>query len=167
MNSLQKVQKISKVLYVFTMIAFVCSIVGLVGSIIGSIFIGVNGLDASIINYFVSIGVPLDQNIVLCACICSTVECLFLIILYAFVKKFYKQELRLGNPFDKPVVKSMRKLGILHIVLPIIASLIIAIIVACFGVKDINIQNWSNITLGIVYLIVSFILEYGSELKRR
>lgn len=165
MKSLDRVQTIAKVLKILSMIVFVCSIVILsILSILLIVFCFV-GNNVEFVNFFARMGLPYEFNTVLCALICLILQFIGSIIIYSKVVRFYKLELELGNPFDKPLIKEMRKVGVWRIVLPIVLSVIIATITACFGLS-LNMSALSGVTMGIVYLIVSCILEYGSEMKK-
>lgn len=165
MKSLNRVQTICKVLKILAMIVFVCSIVSVILCTIFAIVFGIVGNNLELINYLASIDITYDFNRVLCILICSIVQSAFYIAIYAYVVRFYKQELAVGNPFDKSLIKPMRKVGIIRIVLPLICALILAIIKGCFRVS-LSFNNLTDLTMGIVFLIVSCIMEYGSEMKK-
>lgn len=167
MKSLERIKKIEKVLYILSKIAFIFSIIGCVGCVIGVISVGIWGKNVEIHNYLISIGVDYNFDKAICVCLCGVIECGFMIALYSFVKNFYKKSMELYDPFNKTLAKDMKKMGILHIVLPLLASIIIATIIACFGIDNFNMSNLSSITLGIVYLIVACILDYGAEPKKK
>lgn len=167
MKSLERVQKICKVLKVLAKIVFVCSIVATCVFGLLSILFIIFGNNLDVIDYFASIDLPYEFNYVLCLFVGLTIESAFSIALYHYVVKFYNFELELGNPFDKPLIKEMRKLGILHIVLPIVSSIITAIFSGIFGYSNFTSSTFSGVTIGIVYLLLSCVIEYGSELKRK
>ncbi len=167
MNSLKRLQKINKILHVLSVIVFVCSIVTLCISCIATLCFAIWGNNPDVINFVASFGEGYDFNVVMCFCVCAIVDSAFYIALYYYIKRFYKQELDIGTPFDKKVVKQARLVGILHIVLPLASIIVSAIVVACFGTQSINYSNASAVVIGIVYLIVSCVLEYGTELPTK
>lgn len=166
MKKLSTVQKISKVLKILSQIIFICAIIGCATCLIASFVVGFYGKDPNFIRAFTEAGVEFNYNVTLCSCICATVACAFEIALYVYVVRFYKHELEIGTPFNLQTVKEMRRLGILHLVLPISAAVVMAIIIACFRI-NMEMQNVADITMGIVYLIVSYVLEYGAEVQRQ
>ncbi len=167
MKSLERVQKISKVLYVLSYIVFVCSIVGLISGFIGSICVGIWGNSPEVIEYLESINESTTIiRKVLCICICVTIECAFMIALYYYVKRFYKNELKTGTPYNQSVVKEMRFIGILHLILPLLSTIIVSTIMFCFNV-DLSMSNLSSIMLGIVYIILSYVIECGIDKKKK
>ena len=149
MKSLNRVQTICKVLKILAMIVFICSIVSTVLCTIFTILFGVLGNNLELINYLASIDITYDFNKVLCVSICSIIQSVFYIVIYAYVVRFYKQELAAGNPFDKSLIKPMRKVGIIRIVLPLICALILAIIKGCFRVS-LSFNNLTDLTMGIL-----------------
>lgn len=166
MKSLDRVQTIAKVLKILSKIVFIFSIVILSLLSVFLIVFCFVGNNVEFINFFAQMGIPYEFNTVLCSLICLILQFIGSIIIYSKVVRLYKLELELGNPFDKPLIKEVRKVGVWRIVLPIVVSIIIAIVSACFGISF-NVSSLSGVTIGIVYLLVSCILEYGSELKRR
>lgn len=167
MKSLEKVQKICKVLKILAKIVFVCSIVSASLFAVLTVVFAIIGKNLDVVDFFASIDLPYDYYSLLGLLICLVVESCFSIAMYSYVVKFYDLELSLGNPFDKPLIKEMRKLGILHIVFPLVSSLVCDIISAIFGAYSYGTSMWSGVTLGIVYLLLSCVIEYGSELKRK
>lgn len=101
----------------------------------------------------------------LCVCICGIIQCGFMIALYACTVKFYKKELQIGSPFENEVTSSCRKLGWIYIILACSSIFVISIVGACFGVDSSSYMSSANLAIGIVYLIVSLILAYGTDLK--
>lgn len=165
MNSLTKIQKISRVFYILSRIAFVCSIVGCALSLIGAVCVGVWGDSQKLMDLLLDYGETFDKNTALCYCICGTIVCGFYIAIYAFVKSFYAFELKTGTPFDLTVSQKLRKLGWLNLILTISCSMICEIVVSCFDLT-IDMFDLSGVTIGIVYLVVSYILEHGAEIRK-
>lgn len=79
-------------------------------------------------------------------------------------RSFIKPNSRRGNPFDKKIVEAIRKLAIECVVAACIASVIGGIICVIFHVE---VKNFSvgGIGLGLIYLLVSLILDYGADLN--
>lgn len=165
MKSSEKVLKIIKILKIISLIAFICAIISCVGCVIGSVSVGVLGKNEEFLSLLTSYGVEFNYNTYLCVCISGAVECAFLIPVYYLAKKFFASVLEKGEIYDKSNVKSMRKLGWIHIILSISCSLVIAIIVTCFKV-DIAFSNSLTIILGVIYLIFSFFVDYGADIKK-
>lgn len=165
MKSSQKVLKVIKILKIVSLIAFICAIVSCVSCALGSVFVGVFGKNEEFLRLLTSYGIEFNYNTYLCICISGAVECAFLIPIYYFAKKFFTNVLDKGEIYDKNNVKSMQKLGWIHIFLSISCSLVIAILVTCFKV-DIAFSNSSTIILGVMYLLFSFFVEYGADIKK-
>lgn len=165
MESLKNVQKISKVLKILAKIVFICSIVACACCAISIPIIAVLGKDPQMYQWLIEAGEDYSYKRALCDVVTGTVATGFAIALYALVVRFYDTELKIGTPFDPIVVKKMRKLGWLHIILPICSVVAVAIVGACFKIDVSDMLGESGIVIGIVYLIVSFVLQYGADLK--
>lgn len=166
MKSLNNVQKISKVLMILSKIVFVCAIVGCALCTISIPIIAVYFNNPEIMRLLATYDVQIGYNQAVCSCVCGAIECGFVIALYVFVVKFYNLELKIGTPFNNIVATKMRKLGWLHIILPIASMIVVAIVSVCFKVDATDMISGGNLTLGIVYLIVSFVLKYGAEINQ-
>lgn len=165
MKSLKHVQIVAKVLKILSMIAFVSSIVACALCLIGIPVVAVLGDNQQIMQYVIDAGGKFDKYEALCACISGAVGCGFMIALYACVVRFYKRELQIGTPFNDEVVKKSRIIGWLHIILALSAAFVVGIICACFKVES---PDWlvdSNVTIGIIYLLISFVFAYGRDVK--
>lgn len=167
MESLKNVQKISKVLKILAKICFICSIVACACCAISIPIIAVLGKDPQMYQWLIEAGEDYNYKRALCDVVAGTVATGFAIALYALVVRFYDIELKIGTPFDPIVVKKMRKLGWLHIILPICSVIAVAIVGVCFGIDVSDMLGESGIVIGIVYLIVSFVLQYGADVKTK
>ena len=167
MESLKNVQKISKVLKILAKIVFICSIVACACCAISIPIVAVLGKDPQMYQWLIEAGENYNYKRALCDVVAGTVATGFTIALYAMVVRFYDTELKIGTPFDPIVVKKMRKLGWLHIILPFCSVIAVAIVGACFKLDVSNMFAESGIAIGIVYLIVSFVLQYGADLKSK
>ena len=90
------------------------------------------------------------------------------IFLAKYTELFFKKELELGTPFDKGLVKDMRKMALIHIIVSIVASIITSIVYFIFkeSVPDFNGTydfNGGSIGFGISMLIISLFCDYGAE----
>lgn len=162
MKSLTRVQKVARVLYILSRIAFWFCIVGCAMCVCGAICVGVLGDDPEIIRLFAEEGVVYSAKEALCLCIIASVECAVGIAMFVFVNKFYKKELEIGTPFNKDVAKEAKRVGLIRLFLPLGAIIVNAIIVECFHL-EIDVSNFVDITLGIVYLIMACVFDYGAD----
>lgn len=165
MKNLNRVQKISKVLKVLSNIAFVFCIIGCAVSLIAIPVVAIYGNNPELLQLLAQEGIEFVPKQILCSCICAAIECGAMIALYFYVVRFFKQELECGTPFDEKVVKGMRLIGILHIAIPCGVIFVTAIISACFGFDTYIVLSDTNLVLGIAYLLFSFVLAHGVEIK--
>lgn len=165
MNSQQRVQKIAKVFYIFAKITYYCSMIGVVFCVLGSIFTGIFWNNPDFLRYLVQIEAGLNPKLALTYCICGAIECGVGIALYYYVVRLYEEELAIGSPFNKQVAEKTRKVSLLHIFLPICGNIVCGIVILCMGITSADVYGWSGIGVGIVYLILSFIFDYGADIN--
>ena len=164
MKSLQRVQKAANVLRILAKIGYIFAIVGTVSCVLGAIFCGIFGSNARVQEWLVKEGETFVTREYVCHCICGAIGCAAGIAVAYFTLRFYDQELAAGTPFAKTLVKGIRKLGLLHILLPLAASIVVAIVSSAMHTKvDFNASG--SITAGIAYLLLSLPMDYGADLS--
>lgn len=164
MKSLKRVQTMAKVFKILFTILFVGCIVGTIFSVIGLALTPLIANNQTLQRYVVKSGTEFELNSYLSACICSILSCGTWVYLGYKNVEFYKYELSVGTPFDKSVVSALRKVAIEAIIISCAAN-IVEVIISCIfrsGVKDFGV---GEIGTGIVYLLVSLILDYGAEVS--
>lgn len=87
-------------------------------------------------------------------------------VVLCFAVAYLKQELADGTPFTASGAKSLLRLGILSIALPLISAALSCLI---FGAFDVEVPgdygNGSAIIVGIVLILSSLVFSYGAELE--
>ena len=154
MKSLQRVQKAANVLRILAKIGYILTIVGTIFCVLGAIFCGIFGSNATVREWLAKEGTTFVTREYVCYCVCAAIGCASGIALAYFNLRFYEAELAAGTPFTKPLVKELRKLGLLHILLPIAASIVVAIVSAAMR-TDVNFDTAGGISAGIAYLLLS------------
>ena len=64
----------------------------------------------------------------------------------------------------------MKRLGILLIVLPAVAAIVVGVLHGIFDmtqIKAADVGNGTSVMMGIMLILVSLILRYGTELEER
>lgn len=163
MKSLQRVQKAANVLRILAKIGYILTIVGTIFCVLGAIFCGIFGSNATVREWLAKEGTTFVTREYVCYCVCAAIGCASGIALAYFNLRFYEAELAAGTPFTKPLVKELRKLGLLHILLPIAASIVVAIVSAAMR-TDVNFDTAGGISAGIAYLLLSLPADYGADL---
>lgn len=170
MKSLNKVQTLAKVLQVISKIVFILSIVGIACSVIGLIvFIAVGDLEV-VNKLFIEINKNenIDKKIVISYILMALLECVASLIIYKKEYDFYSLELSLNTPFEEKVVKEIRKLALVRIITSIALSICIAIALGVCGNKgEYETSVNAGIVVGVVYLLLSLVLEYGTDLQKK
>lgn len=173
MKSLKTIQVLAKIARIICLILFVTSIIGVVGSTI------------AIISYpyvqdvIVSEGKTVAQLLsekglgikhVYFSLATSLAGCGLNVFLAKYTEVFFKKELEIGTPFHTGIVKSMRKMALVHIISSIAFAVAVGIAVAfmeVFGGVKINIEysNLSTIGFGLSFLVLSLFCQYGAEVQ--
>lgn len=164
MKSLQRVQKAAQILRILAKIGYIFAIVGTVCSVLGAIFCGVFGSNARVQEWLAKEGETFVTREYVCHCICGAIGCAAGIAVAYFTLQFYDHELAAGTPFAKPLVKEIRKLGLLHILLPLAASIVVAVVSAAMH-TEVDFNASGSITAGIAYLLLSLPMDYGADLS--
>ena len=170
MSNLEKIQKIYNVFRIIAMIAMIFSF----------IFAGTNliGLIAAVVlrdsRFFVELGnlagsVEITGSIQIIAnAITGIVTGVTNGLLSLFSMNYFASAKTDGTPFTKTGATTLRNLGIKTIAMPLVAIIVNAIILGCFGVASLyDIGNGTSVATGIFMLIFSVILAYGSELEEK
>ena len=90
--------------------------------------------------------------------------------LLAYAYGYLKAEQADGTPFTHRGATQIRQLGIRCIVLPLVASILIAVVYGVFDVSRGLGGDWGNeagLTMGIVLILASLVFRYGAELEEK
>lgn len=176
MKSLKTVQTICKVFKVLSTIYFILAIVGAAGCVLGLAAYGAFGenvirLGGVTVKSFIWKEANAPDAAVYLALATGAVICGAQIFLGYMAKRYFKHEVDAGTPFTSEGAKELRKLWILNMAVSLGAAVVCGIAVAIVqtvvpDVKDVNFTSFTTVGLGLVYLIVSFILEHGADLNR-
>lgn len=174
MKSLQKIQKIFKVLQIITKIAMIFSFVwaGLasLGMLCGQVwYLGGTVIGASqdlMLSLTVTDGLPEMIGVLFTDAVFAVIDGILLI----YALRYFKAEQADGTPFSMRGAELLKHLGILTIVLPLAASILSAIACEIFGVLQSAARDWGNLNslgFGIALILASLIFRYGAELEEK
>ena len=174
MKSLQTIQKTIGVFQVLTKIAMILSFVwaglALLGILCGVVWYcggNVVGADRGMLYALTNTDRLTEMIGVLLA---DSIFALTDGVLLAFVLRYFKAEQSDGTPFTLHGAEQVKRLGIRAIVMPLVASILAAIVTAIFDVPQAAVGDWSNLTglmAGIGLILFSLILRYGAELEEK
>ncbi len=169
MKTLETIQKTCKVFYILAKVAMTLSFVWAGINTIGIICCLIWHSIGEIPSYLLEEITQLQNGDLIKIIGVLLADIVFAItngILFFFVARYLKQEIKDGTPFTIEGANQVKNLGIKVIVMPIIALIIYGIIYACFNLSEYdNVSNGSSIILGIALILVSLILRHGAELK--
>ena len=89
-------------------------------------------------------------------------------ILLVFALRYFKAEQADGTPFSHSGADLMKRLGILLIVLPAVATILVGVLHGIFDMPQIeaaDVGNETSVMMGIMLILVSLILRYGAEME--
>ena len=173
MKSLETIQRTFRVFQILTKIAMILSFVwaglALLGMLCGAVWYSggtVVGIGKAQLYSLTKTGGLIQMIAVLLA---DAILALTDGTLLAFALAYFKAEQADGTPFAHRGADQIRRLGILTIVLPMVAAIVVAVIYAAFDLPQGSVE-WSNLTsvgIGIALILVSLIFRYGAELEAR
>ena len=176
MKSLKVVQGFAKVGRILSLIFFIFAIIGVVSCAVGLLLIlSLGGVEYSEgVTLAQAIENEINQPIVAfyASMICSLIVCGAEIVVAKMAQKFFEYELKQGTPFTYDCANKMLKLGIWCIILPLIAGFVCAIVYAIYSsihgnVITEDLVSYSSFSgVGLAFIVVSFILKYGADVKK-
>ena len=174
MKSLQTIQKtfgVFKTLAkVFMILSFVWAGLAALGLLCGVVWYNggsVFGADQALLLALTETGGLSEMIAVLLA---DTVYALTDGILLAFALHYFKAEQAEGTPFTKRGADEILRLGIRTIVLPLVATILAAVVCQLFDQLQSAGRDWGNLgslCTGITLILASLIFRYGAELEER
>lgn len=173
MESLKTIQKLSKLGKILSKIVYVFCLVGLILCIIGGlglIFISESFELANIkIHGLIESNINFSKEIIYAALIIGIIELACEMYISKQAQKYFEYELEEGTPFTEEGANKIKRLGLIVIFIPLVASFVSALgfeiakqTMNFTGKLDINFDI--SLTLGITFLILSAIFRYGSSL---
>ena len=89
-------------------------------------------------------------------------------LLFFHAWKYFSAEQADGTPFSHSGADLMKRLGILLIVLPAVATILVGVLHGIFDMVQIeaaDVGNGTSVMMGIMLILVSLILCYGAEME--
>ena len=173
-KSLKIIQVIAKICSILSIVGFIGCIVGAAGCLtglfgvlgvasIGSIHIF--GVDGIISDYYSGFSASSTAATLLAA----SVVCGSMIYPFKKARAYFTHELEEGNPFTRKLAKELRFLGIIFAAFSLGCTITVAIIKAiahvASGSGNIDVKNSSMIGFGAILVIMSFLCDYGADLR--
>lgn len=173
-KTLKTIQILMNIGKIISLIAFIFGIISIVGCIVGIIILATvpESFVDEIIKFFVS--VEDTKNLTNATMYASlSVGIIFAIgevIISYYDYEFFKYELSVGTPFDFEVARRLKIISIKQIVVPIVCTIISKITYEIFkasmiGVEYISFGDEISLSIGIMFLIFSFVCKYGAEIR--
>ncbi len=172
MKCLKIIQILAKVVRVLLLIAFIVCIIGAAGCILGLIIVPlmkdvVLYDNKTLTDIFWENDIAMGQ--VYAGLVGGLISCGMGIFLSKYNEIFFKEEIKIGTPFDMVIVKKMRKVSIVNIACSLATAIVVAIamaiVLAVNGIKNskFDINVFSTVGFGLTLLILSLFCEYGAR----
>ena len=175
MNSLKTIQTLSKIGKVLSKIAFIFSVIGFFSGAAGLISLAFGKDALAVIGNMKIHGTILSDMGVNAANFAAALSgwmivCAGEAVVAKFAEIYFKNELQAETPFTLGGAKELQRLGILVIAVSVLcnaAGVLIEGVISGFT----NVENtvefnvYSNVALGVVFIIVSLLCRCGAELS--
>lgn len=173
MKTIEIIQKTSMIGKILSKIVYICCIVGLIGCVVGiiGIIVGDHALSFRGLTLHTLIVEEGGESIgtVWAAIVSGIIICIGEFFVAKLSYNYFRNELEDGTPFTEEGSKEMLRLGIHIIWIPIASSILTSIAKGIIehifiDVKPLESDVSSSVTLGIMFIIMSLICRYGSEI---
>ena len=172
MKSLQTIQKTCKVFQILTKIVMILCFVGsgllLVGLICGIVISSTGAVIAGNMETLYRLTSSASFFEMVGSLLAEFVLTLTDALLFFHAWKYFSAEQADGTPFSHRGADLMKRLGVLLIVLPAVATILVGVLHGIFNLTQIeaaDVGNGTSVTMGIMLIFVSLILRYGVDLE--
>ena len=171
MKSLQTIQKTCKVFQTLTKIAMILCFVGsgllLLGLICGIVISSTGAVVSGGVETLFKLTASASFYEMIGTLLAEFVLTLTDALLFLHAYRYFSAEQADGTPFSQKGADLMKRLGILLIILPAVATILVGILHGIFDLTQIeaaDVGNGTSVMMGIMLILVSLILRYGAEL---
>ena len=172
MKSLQTIQKTCKVFQTLTKIAMILCFVGsgllLLGLICGIVISSTGAVVAGNMETLYRLTSSASFLEMVGSLLAEFVLTLTDALLFFHAWKYFSAEQADGTPFSHRGADLMKRLGIMLIVLPAVATILVGVLHGIFDLTQIeaaDVGNGTGVMMGIMLILVSVILRYGADLE--
>ena len=173
MKSLQTIQKTCKVFQTLTKIAMILCFVGsgllLLGLICGIVISSTGAVITGNMKTLYRLTSSASFFEMVGSLLAEFVLTLTDALLFFHGWKYFSAEQVDGTPFSRRGADLMKRMGIMLIVLPAVATILVGVLHGIFDMPQIEVADVGNrisVMMGIMLILVSVILRYGAELEK-
>ena len=172
MKSLQTIQKTCKVFQALSKIAMILCFVGsgllLLGLICGIVISSTGAVIAGNMETLYRLTSSASFFEMVGSLLAEFVLTLTDALLFFHAWKYFSAEQADGTPFSHRGADLMKRLGIMLIALPAVATILVGVLHGIFDMTQIeasDVGNGTSVMMGIMLILVSVILRYGADLE--
>lgn len=172
METLDKIQKITKVCKTLSKIAYVtCFVAGIicaVSIICLAVIPDVFKIGGVTIRGIIEKSDDMSLSTTYSSLAVGILYCIGYRILFKYAYKYFNNELKSGTPFSIEGAKELNTLGLYTICIPIIVNFTAQVVCEIMkrtmsDIVDFSPSNYTSIILGLVIIVVGLICRYGAE----
>lgn len=173
MNSKKTIDTIVKISEVFCRVVYICSIVCLCISAVGFVLIPYGGEILKIGGVTINNIIDVEDTTSLFPFFAEgIINCIGFIILTREAQRYLRLEIQAGTPFDLEAASELKRLGLITVIVPISANIIVEIVSnifesitnsAAFSLDNLDFDNDGSIAIGLMLVLMSVLCRYGAE----
>lgn len=166
MQNLMKVQKACQVFKVLVTVAMVICFIASAAMLFS--FVSMYAFESEGIFQMIAEDVPdMSREEMLSNILSMFISALSDAVLLAIARSYLVFELREKTPFTAKGADKLRNLGIMCIVIPVVTSIIAAVIYRYYGFDTSSFETENTgVIIGVVLIVASVVLRYGSDLEQ-
>ena len=159
MNTLEIIQKLSKLGKILSKIMYIACIVGFLLCGIGMISISLG------VEIFKLGGIEINTDLLMSYMVIGLIFCIGKMVVAKKALNYFVGELKDGTPFNIERSKELKRLGIMTICIPIVTQIIAEIFLKLLtATNTIPLDNAGSVSLGIMFIVMSLICRLGAEI---
>lgn len=177
MNTLNTIQTFSKIGRILSKLVYICCVIGAVGCAVGMASLpfadsGILKIGGVTVYGLIVNRAGLELNSLYPLMTGALIVCVGQAVTAKFAEGYFRHELAAGTPFTFSGAKELLRLGIITICVPL-GSLIVAQIISGILAGFLNcgeafqLDSVDSVTLGIMFLFMSLLCQYGAECEER
>ena len=176
METLKTVQTLAKIGRIFSKIIFIFSLIGGIACVAGIVSFALipDGIKIGgvTIRGLVEKSAEVSTGTLYTVMAIGVVLCAGEAVLSKIAERYFKCELADGTPFTFDGAKSLIRLGVCTICIPLGTSVVAAIVYAIMkhsfeGVADLNFSDYVSAGLGVMFIVTGVICRYGAQLREK
>lgn len=177
MNTLNTIQTLSKIGRVLSKLVYICCVIGAVGCAVGMASLpfadsGILKIGGVTIYGLIVNRADIELNSLYPLMTGALIICVGQAVTAKFAQGYFLHELVAGTPFTLSGAKELFRLGVITICVPLgslmVAQIVSGILAGFLDCGDtFQTDSVDSVTLGVMFLFMSLLCQYGAECEER